>query len=159
MDLGSTLVGLIIIALCVIPFILLSRGSKRKNKQMLLELESIAKEQSCIINKHEFCGDFVIAIDEAKKHLFFYKENNQHQSKLFVDLAHIKSCRINKVDKRIQNMDGAYTIIDKLSLCFKPRANNQKEIQLELYNSDVNLQLSGELQLIEAWQQLINSRL
>lgn len=157
MDLGSTIVGLIIIALGVLPFIILSRGEKKKEKQLLQSISKIAATQNCTISQHDFCSNFVIGLDEAKKHVFLYKESNQEKEEIFVDLAQVKACKLIKEDRRINNKNESYSIIDKLYLSFKTFEN--KEIRMEFYSSDVNLQLSGELQMIEKWQQIIKSKL
>ena len=157
MDLGSALVGLIIIVICIVPFVIMSQGNRKTKKQKLAALEHIAHEQNCSISQHDVCGDFVIGFDDRKKHVFFYKEYNDKKEETFVDLAHVKDCKIIKEDKRINNKSGAYSIIDKLNLSFK--TTNNKEIRMEFYNSDVNLQLSGELQMIEKWKELIKSSL
>ena len=71
MDLGSALVGLIIIVICVVPFVIMSQGKKRTDNQKLASLEHVAKEQNCSISHHDICGDFVIGFDERRKHVFF----------------------------------------------------------------------------------------
>ena len=61
--------------------------------------------------------------------------------------------------RSINSKDGAYKVIDKLSLVFTPVDKDRSNISLEFYDADVSMQLVGELQLIERWEKLINDRL
>jgi hypothetical protein len=159
MDLNSAMAGAIMIAICILPFISMSRGRKKRDKQMLQSLTEIAKQHNCQISQHEFCGDFVIGIDEIKNSVFFHKHLRDKTIEQFIDLASIKNCKIININRAIKNHEGTHKVIDKLELVFIPASKNKSEITLEFFNSDVTTQLYGELPTIEKWSKLINDRL
>ncbi|HET6245272.1 MAG: hypothetical protein H0V01_02025 [Bacteroidetes bacterium] len=139
MDLGSAIIGAILIAICIVPFILMSRGRKKREKQILQSLTDIAVQHNCQISQHEFCGDFVIGIDEAKNFVFFHKQRKDRVIEQFIDLAKIQNCKVINSNQTITNKDGNYKVIDKLELSFIPIAKEKTEITLEFFNSDVSL--------------------
>lgn len=154
MDINSTLIGIIIIAICVLPIIILSINKKRKNRKNRQLLIDFAKEKGCIIHQYEVCGNYLIGLDEVKNFVFFKSENIQ-----FVDLSEIKNCTIRNFSKRVEGKSGSYSIPDSLSLCFIPNNKNRSEECFEFFNSDNNSQLVGELQSIEKWHKIISQQL
>lgn len=159
MDFVSATIGVILLAICILPFILMSRGRSVKEKQMLQSLRGIAKQHNCQINQHEFCGDFVIGMDETKKFVFFTKLAKEKVIEQFIDLNCIMNCKIINSSRLISNKLEKQRIIDKLELSFAPIVRNKPEVVFEFYNSDINVQLHGELQSIEKWLKLINEKL
>tara|TARA_R110002073_G_scaffold72537_1_gene177769 strand:+ start:810199 stop:810660 length:462 start_codon:yes stop_codon:yes gene_type:complete len=151
MNSGSAIIGAVIIALCIFPFILMRRNSKKKQKQLLQELTNYANQYQCQVNKYEFFSDFVIGLDETKNVAFFHKKSNEEIQDQHVNLGDIKECKI------INNRnDGT---IDSLKLSFIPIAKNATEILFEFFNIDVNIQPTGELQLIDKWSKNFNNLL
>jgi hypothetical protein len=159
MNLESAMAGAIMIAICIVPFISMSRGRKKRDKQMLLSLTEIAKQHDCQISQHEFCGDFVIGIDEIKNFIFFHKHLKNRVIEQFIDLANIKNCKVINLSRSIKTEEGIQKVIDKLELAFIPTSKDKSEITLEFFNSDVTTQLYGEFPTIEKWSKHINDRL
>lgn len=159
MDLGSTIVGAIIIIICIVPFILMSQSIKKRKRQMLQSLTKIATQHYCQITQYEFCGDFIIGIDKIKNFVFFYKKLKDKEVEQFIDLDNIQNCKVINLNRTITNKDGNHKVIDKLALDFIPISKDKTEITLEFFNSDVSIQFSGELQSIEKWSKLINDQL
>ncbi len=158
MDLGSTIIGAILIAICVVPVILMNRNNKKREKKALQSLISIATEHNCIISKHEICSDFVIGIDEIKNYVFFFKQKKEEAISQFVDLAEIKISKAVKSTRAAKSKNENITITEKVKLSFIPKNKGKAETQFELYDQE-NVQLNGELQLADKWSQQINDRL
>lgn len=156
MGLGNIIIGAVLLAAFVVPFALSGRNSKKRKKQMLLSLRAIANGHNSTISIHEFCGDFVIGMDEIKNFVFFYKKGEGNELKNYINLSEIKNCRVHNL--RREGNKGA-AVIDKLDLSFTPHDKTKKVIDLEFYNTDVSSVLTGELQAVEKWGKLISDRL
>lgn len=159
MDLGNITLAAIAIAICVVPFVLLGRSRKKKQKRTLQSLINLANQENCNISKHEICSDFIIGIDETKRVVFFFKKLEDKVVEQFINLAEIQNCKIKKTTRTVAYKNESQNVIDKLELLFIPFDKNKKEISLEFYDTETNLQLSDELQLVEQWTNLINSYL
>ncbi|MDD4150972.1 MAG: hypothetical protein PHE33_13190, partial [Bacteroidales bacterium] len=118
-------------------------------------LNNIANQQHCSISKHEICGDFIIGIDEVNKYVFFLKNLNEKVVEQCVNLAEIRNCKIKNTARTVANQ----SVIDKLELSFIPIDKNKKEIALEFFNTDINMQLGQELRSVEQWSNFINDYL
>jgi len=159
MDLGSAIIGAVAIIICALPFVMMSRSRKKREKAFLQSLSKIATQNNCQINQHEIFGNFAIGIDETKNFVFFFRQVKDNEIEQLVDLSEIQSCKVINTSRNFKNKDGNQKVIDKLELSFTPTAKNKPEIKMEFFNADVNIQLYGELQSIEKWSKLINDRL
>jgi hypothetical protein len=158
MDLGSAIIGAILIAIFVVPVILINKNSKKRDNKALQSLINIATEHNCIISKHEICSDFVIGIDEIKNFVFFFKQKNENAISQFVDLSEIRISQALKSTRAVKSKNENVTIIEKVKLSFIPKNKAKTEIKFDLYDED-NVQPNGELQLVDKWSKLINDRL
>lgn len=156
MDLGSAIIGAILIAICIVPLFLISQNRKGREKKSLQSLISIANQQNCTISNSEICGDFVIGIDENKKFVFYFKQLNDKIIERCINLAEIQKCAVKNTFRTVAGKKGNQNVIDKLELSFIPFDKNKNEIKLEFFNSNINSQLVGELQICEKWSKLIS---
>lgn len=152
MDWGTAIIGLIMILICIVPFVIMYYNRVKKENKILQSLNEIAQPHNCKISKHEFCGDFVLGIDESRNFVFFFKQKKEEAISQFVDLAEIQSCQV--VKKAISTYS-----IQKLELAFLPTNKSKTETKFELYDEEINTQLSGELQFVDKWAKQINDRL
>lgn len=158
MDLGSVIVGTIILAFCIVPFVIMHYNSVKKENKMLQSLNEIAQQHNCKISQHEFCGDFVIGLDENINFVFFFKQKKEEAISRFVDLSEIQYCKAVKSTRTIQSKDGNISIPDRVELSYIPANKGKAETRFELYDEE-NMQISGELQLVDKWSKQINDRL
>ncbi len=158
MDFRSTVVGAIIIAICLVPFILMRRASNKKRKQMFFSLDKIANEHQRQISQHEMCGDFILGSDQDTDFVFFYREKSNGSSSQSVDLSKIKSCQASKGTRTIKSKAGNSSIIERVDLSFLPKDKHKPEVKFELFSVG-DIQLNGELELADKWSAKINHRL
>ena len=159
MDLGVSIVGAILIAICVVPFIIMSQNRKKKERKTLQLLTNISNQQNCIISQYEICGDFIIGIDETKYFVFFFKQFKGKVVEQYLNLAEIQSCKVKNTVRNVSIKNDSYTVIDKIELNFIMIDKSKKDISMEFYNTDNSLQLVGELQAVEKWAKIINDSL
>lgn len=135
MDSGTLVIGAIMIAICILPFILINNSIKKQKKQLLQALLALSDQKNCKMTQYELGSNLAIGIDENADLLFFFKRLKDKEISQHVNLK------------------------DKLELCISPKTKSRPDIFLEFYNSEENLQLNGELQLIEKWAKIINDQI
>lgn len=159
MNSGTLIVGAIILALCILPFVLMIRSRKKKEKQLLLSLTGVANNQNFKISLHELFVEFAIGLDEEANQLFFFRKTTENETAQHINLAEVKSCKVINTDHSISNNDENNKTIDKLELQFSFLDKKNPDELLVFYNSDENTQLSGEIITIEKWAKILNDRL
>ncbi len=159
MDLGIVIIGSILIAVSVVPFVIINYSSVKKENKKIELLTKIALQHNCKISQHELCGDFVIGLDENKKFLFFIKQKEKELTSQCVDLKEFQICHTEENTKTIQNKEEDFIKTESVALCFKPINKDKSETKLILYDEEKNNMLSGELLLAEKISKKINALL
>lgn len=159
MEFGTSIIGLVAVALCTVPVVLMRRSKNKKEKELINGLRSVADAYNCELASWD-CGiEFAIGISAAKNHIFFYKKRNEAITEEGVPLKALKKCQVD-IDKRtIKTKDGNETVIDKLELTFIPKDTSITPTRFEIFNSDEHFQMNGELPLIRKWEAIINELL
>jgi ABC-type glycerol-3-phosphate transport system permease component len=156
---GNTLVSLVTILICVVPFVIMYYSRTKKKNKMLQSLNEIAQQNNCKVSQHEFCGDFIFGIDENRNHVFFFKQKINDSVSQFVDLSTIQTCQADKKSRTFKNKNETVIKTDRIELSFLPKEKSRGETIFELYDEETNLQLSGELQFVDKWSKQINELL
>jgi len=159
METGTLIMGAILIAICLMPFILLGLSRKKREKQLLHSLTNIAEKQNCQISYHENCRELIIGIDESNHYLFFFKHENEKGTDQYVHLTEIQNCKLVNKSRAINKKENNVMVIDKLELSFRPIDKNKNEFSWEFYNSEVSSHLDDELQLLEKWVKIVNNQI
>lgn len=159
MNLGIAITGAIFIAIFMLPFILMLSGRKKKEKQLLQSMLTIANNHNCKISQQEINEEFAIGLDEALNQLFFFKKTANKEISQHVNLAEIKSCKVIKTEHSIGNKADNNKSIDKLDLQFSFFDKKNPDISLVFYDSEENFGFDGEIQMIEKWAKIVNDRL
>lgn len=160
MDLGTSIVGLVIILICIIPFVIMSINNRKKEKTMLQGLFTFAERNNCKISQHELWNNSLIGIDETANVIFFTKKLKDNEISQQINLTEIQKCRVVNSSKTVNNKDDNFKVVDKLELAFIFNDKNKAEIIIEFYNADYDsLTLSGELLLVEKWCKIIRDRI
>ncbi len=158
MDLSSSIIGAILLAVCVLPLVLLGRKSGKKEKVLLRMLQAEAQQEGCIVNTYEFSGDCVIGLDETANQLFFAKKTDKEESSKSVKLNEIQNCRLITTGELAKNTDSSQRTMETLGLAFRSVKKETPEFTLEFFNTQDSIQLNGELQLAEKWVRIVNTR-
>lgn len=156
MDLGSIIIGILSISVIIIPILIMNKNRKKRKEKILENLKSIAVEKNCLISNYEFCGNFIIGIDDTKSYVFFYKKNNEAEAtKVNVNLCNIADCKLINIGRTVGNSK----IIDKAGIRFVPLSKTAPPLDMEFYNSEESMHMNGELQVAEKWQQLLREKI
>jgi len=157
MNTVSTLVGLLFILICILPFIFMGRKRRKREKLMLNTAENFAVENNLRVSFKELVRDFVLALDNSKKALIYCKITPLKAEKFYVNLNEIKNCKVVNISRWVEGKGASAKVTDQLFLSLVPLDKNSKEVKIEYFNADVNVQLCGELQSIEKWAEIINN--
>jgi hypothetical protein len=152
MDIKIIIIGSILVIICVLPFIFVGRGRKKKEQKLLQTLFDFANRNDCSISEHEICGDILIGVDESNLKLFFMKQMNQEVITQLVNLKEFQTCKVKNTSRGVMST----SVIEKLELVFIPKDKTKKEVALEFFNSDHSIQIVDELHSIEKWCNKIN---
>lgn len=160
MYLGTTLSGVLLVVVCILPLVIANKRRKEKERQLLNNLQVFAARFNAKIADHECWNGTAIGVDKELMKLFFIRSNEGIQFEKEISLMEIKSSSIAKTGKSIKNKDGETQLIEKLELELQMKDSSKPKVLLEFYNANRdNITLSGELQLLQKWVKYINELL
>lgn len=159
MEIASIILGIILIVVCIVPFVISYNSKINRNKAMKKLLTDLADQYNCTINTHEFSGGVAIGIDTSNRIVFFSRKTKHGVDSTYVNLSDFQNCKVVNTGRTINFKDGKFNVIDKLELSFIPLEKFSSPVNLEFYNSEINMQLNGELQSVEKWAGIINQYL
>lgn len=156
MDLGTVVTAAIMLAVCVLPFVLMNRKKQKRMKHLKQTFNDFAKENNQSIGEFDICGEIMIGLDATASTLLFIKENNISDLRVNVEIKNIAHISIEKI-----NFEESSNFV-KIALSIQLKGNNSKLIELILFDTTNRMQLDGELQLAEKWhkkiQEMLNSQ-
>jgi hypothetical protein len=158
MDTSSIIIGVVTLIICAIPFILVSRGNKKRHTEHLKLLSNWISENKLTLDKIETHSDFILGLDSKEKTFVFFKasENNRVEK---IRLNNISKVNLVKETVVLNDNNGINSRIKNVLLEFSLKSPSVQSIQFELFNIEKNHQLSGEIQLGQEWVKYLNNSL
>jgi len=158
MDLTSIIATLVLLIIIVIIAIVNKVIKLKKKNNIIKEFMNLANGKGCIISKFDFWNNTKIGFDMENGILFFIRNLKNHENKFVINLQDVLKCYINKVTRTVDFNRTKQLVTDRIELVFTFIDKNKPNVCLEFYNTDYdNLNLTGELQLAEKWEQIANS--
>lgn len=150
--------GVILLAVCTLPFVVTTLGRKKKEKLLFKQLTELAERNGSKVSTFDIWSKTAIGMSEKEDKVFFIKQMESKRKEISISLNKIKLCQIISENRLINNQSGNYKVIDKLILYFSHVTSKESDVALEIYNADGNVQLGDELKMIEKWESIINER-
>jgi hypothetical protein len=155
MEIGTAVVGFILIAICALPFGIVFFNEIKVKRQRLARIRELADKQGRPVSQYDIGGDFIIGMDDTPKHVYFYKTHPGDDVEQVVNLEDITACKVIRMNRTV----GTIGLLSGVELAFIPVGREQKETRLVFYNELQKASLSNELELAEKWSKLIQERL
>jgi hypothetical protein len=138
----------------------MSKINARRERQFLQPLFSMAEHHQSRLSQFDTWSHAAVGIDDTTGMIFFFKKVNKVETSRQVSLSAIKKCRVIHVTKTVGEGQDNFKGIARLTLAFVHKDNSKADELLEFYNADSDGDtLTGELQLVEKWRQLIDNKM
>lgn len=160
MDIGTTVIGIVIALLCALPILLSTLNNSRRKKKILQKLFNFAAQSNGKISQHGTCNNLSLGIDDTVHMIFFSKRTKDIEVFRQINLTEIKLCRVINSTRNVKHKDSNLYVVEKLELAFAYQDKNKKEFLIEFYNCvDDGQAFTGEVQFIEKWCKIINDKI
>lgn len=155
MNLGITITGALLVAVCATPVVYFVASQKNQKKQLIQALKQLAAQHGCTIGHYELCAQLIIGIDGSAQRLFLIIKKDQQLIPHSLPLNAVAAVTLETV----YGKNTALKVVEQLGLRFLPKKGHVSDLYWELYNSDDSFQLNGELQLAHSWIERIHKAL
>jgi len=147
MDQSSLIIGIVLLIVCVLPFILFSLNNSKKRKNRIQNLIQKAKENNATIQEKDDWNQSIIGIDKSNKLLFFSKKSEEFDKFISINISELQKCQIERTENNQKVLEKLEL---ELSFATKPT------IVLEFFNKNETRLLVNEIELIQKWQKLLS---
>ena len=147
MDSTSLTIGIILLIVCVLPFILFSVNNSKKRKKRIENLVKKAKESNATIQEKDDWNQSIIGIDKTNKMLFFSKKSEEIDKFISINISELLKCRIERTENKNK-------VLEKLEL--ELTFASKPTVVLEFFNKDETRLILNEIEIIQKWQTLLN---
>lgn len=147
MDSTSLTIGIILVIICVLPFILFSVSNSKKRKKRIQNLVKIATENNATIQEKDDWNQSIIGIDKTNKMLFFSKKSEEFDKFISINISELLKCRIERTENN-------HKVLEKLEL--ELTFASKPTIVLEFFNKNETRLILNEIEIIQKWQLLLN---
>ena len=159
MDLSTTIIGLLILALFMLPVILISRAGKSKGKKAEKELFSESSKNELIISEKALWDEQAIGIDTAKNKIIYLDWSGPERTDYIFELKDVKTFESEPSPEERNKTDFSYKRVERLGLrfCFKDSA--RKDVKITFYIAGTGQQINDQVKLFEKWSKIIRDNM
>lgn len=105
MELGSSLIGIIIFLLIAIPVGYMIMSASGANKKVKKSVVQLSQSKGLQLKNIDVIGNLVIGVDEISKKLIYTTKRNPSADFVVVDMADVKDCRVKSVKQSDKTLD------------------------------------------------------
>lgn len=154
MDTPTIIIGLIVLIICILPFLIGSKKARLEAKNNLNRLNEFAKESNGNITQYQSWINTIIGLDQNKKILYFIRKVNGNETKIAIEMNEIKMSLV-MITRSSFNSN-----IETVKLSLESLNKSESKIILEFYDAEFDgLTITGQLQIANEWEKKINDLL
>lgn len=160
MSLETSIMGLIVTLIVLIPIYFFERKRKRNRKMLIKSAKEKSARQGLVITDFDQWNNYFIGLDKKSNKLFYSDNPVTYGSDVIIDLNLISKCEKVVLSKTVKAKGGSDTVIEKISLrlSFIPKLH-VSDIMLEFFNSDKAVLPDREYEYVDKWSRMIKSAL
>ncbi|MDP4221988.1 MAG: hypothetical protein Q8868_01635 [Bacteroidota bacterium] len=155
MSTSSTIIGLALLFLFILPVVVMARSGKAKKKRMLNDLMSEALKNSASITESDSWDDSALGLDTQNKKIVYIIEKGSDKKASIFSLSELKSFRTTPDMKNNNGQKPNLENANNMSLIFSFKDPAKSEINISFYIAGFGRMTKTEKDLFEKWSGLI----
>ncbi|HUX95074.1 MAG TPA: hypothetical protein VMV47_05015 [Bacteroidales bacterium] len=159
MDLSTTIIGLLLLALFILPVILISRAGKSKVKEFEKEFFSESSKNLLTISDKEFWDDKAIGIDTINNKILYLDWNDYDRVEHILELKELKVFESEPGFEERNKKNFSYKKVNKLGLKFKFKDPSRSDISIMFFANGMGHITDEKVKMFEKWSGIIRKRM
>ena len=150
----TIIIGVISLAVFVVPVLYLITRHKKKAGEALREFLALGEQQQLRLTRHDFWEPgLAIGLDEGQRKLLYLQKQDSFMKQTLIDLAEVKSCTVVNLHHEVNGN----RIIDEVALHVTFLDAKRPIQSLVFYSKAWDMLPNVELRLAEKWNASINA--
>ena len=159
MDLLTTIIGLLILALFVFPIVLISRSGRGRTKKFEKDFFSEVSRNGLNISEKSFWNEHALGIDLSANRIIYLDWSGQERVDVIFDLKELKSFEPIPGFAEMNKKNFSFKKVGKLGLKFHFRNSAVNDVFVPFYIPGFGQIGDSEINLFEKWSKLIKFKL
>lgn len=159
MSISTTIIGILLLALFIVPVIIISRTGRNKGKALLKELHSQAQTNGLEIGENDFWNDSVLGFDTGKGKVIYLSAADGRIKQLIFGLDEVRTITTIPDLSGRKRQDDIYKNGKKLGLVFSFTDKSRPDLEINFYVPGFGKMTESERQLFEKWAGIFSARL
>lgn len=155
MTITTTIIGIIILSLFILPVFIMSRSGKGKSKRIMKELHTLASDNDLTLSESDFWNESAIGIDEKNKKIIYIDESGNEKIATSFSLKDLKSFKSVPDLTARKNKATGYSRENRLGLIFTFTNPASPELNVNFYMAGFGRMTDNEKFLFEKWADII----
>jgi len=159
MDLSTTILGLLFLALFILPVILISKSGKGKTNKFEKEIFSEASKNELNISDKLIWKEFAIGIDASRKKIIYLDWSGPEKINLIIDLKDVKVFEPIPGSGEQNKKNFNYKKVDRLGFRFHFIKPGRSDLNIIFYIAGIGTLSEEEVKLYKKWLDIIRSNM
>jgi hypothetical protein len=152
MDTSSIIIGVVLMAIFIVPIAILAGRNSSKQKAKAALLNSFFEKEGVKVSEQESWGNHTIGINSDAGKLVFITFGKPENKTEVIDLHNARKCDVHEVVRKVDSMEITDIVGLKIGLK-EPESTHQV---LEFFNSEKRSQLTNEMVIAKTWAGYVN---
>jgi len=159
MDLSTTIIGLLLMALFLLPVILISRAGRSKRVNFEKVFFSEVSRNKLNISEKDFFNEFAIGIDTSRNKIIYLDWRGWDMVNLIFDLKDVKVFESVPSYGEQKKKNFNYKNVDRLGLRFHFKEFAKPDVNITFYIAGFGRITDDEVKLFTKWLGIIRKKL
>ena len=155
MDISTTIIGLLVLTIFILPVILISRSGKSKKKQFEKDFFSQASMNELKISDKDFWSEYAIGIDSLNSKILYLDWSKPERSNVIFDLKDVKVFEPFPGFKEREKPNFNYNTTQRLGMKFSFKNPAVKSISIIFYFPGFGKMSDHDIRLFEKWTEIV----
>jgi hypothetical protein len=159
MDTSTTIMGLAILLIFLIPVFLIARSGKKKGSRFERDFFSECSRRELNITEKDILGEIGIGLDQVNKTLLYMNWGGHEKSVTSFSLKEVKSFETMPPSSAIKKPNFDYKKVERLGFRFNFINTSSQELTIIFYTAGFGKLSSAELNMFKKWNEIIRKNM
>jgi hypothetical protein len=160
MDKASTIIGIVIVTMTVLPFLIYNIFKNMKKMKFRKNFMEFSEKSNLKLSKHDIWKNrYAIGIDSDSKRLLYYNIKENKPGATLIELSEVQKCRVVSTDRHVKSQNTINDKTNRLELIITYNNSGVPENILEFYKNPEFMPGTEDFAHADTWLSIINSNL
>ena len=155
MESGTTIIGLIMLSLFILPVLIIARSGRNKGKRHEKDFFTYVSRNDLKISEKDFWDDYAIGIDKSQNTIIYISWDGPEKVHTVFKLKDVRNFETIPDYSQLNRKDFSYNNVRRLGFRFQFRDAASQELTITFYISEFGQITDNQIRLFKKWSVII----